>query len=85
MANIHIVWVQPLSHLPGVVAAPEPDRGGIGLLLGLLLSYSSASQNLVTFPNGSLLLGPLEAKGDIMRKPLGGMVGGPGPIFSPFH
>jgi hypothetical protein len=86
MADTHISWVQPcITHLPGVVAALEPDRGGIGLLLGPLLSYSPASQSLVTFPNGSLPLGPLEAKGDIMRKLLGGMVGGPSPMFLPFH
>jgi hypothetical protein len=67
------------------VVAWEPDRGGIVLLLGPLLSYSSASQNLVTFPNGSLPFGLSEAKGDIMRKPLCGMVGGLGPKFPLFH
>jgi hypothetical protein len=30
-------------------------------------------------------LGPLEAKGDIIRKPLGDMVEVPGPVFPPLH
>jgi hypothetical protein len=86
MADTHIAWVQLcMTHLSGVVAAQEPDGGGIGLLLGPFLSYSSASQNLVTFPNASLPLGPLEAKGCIKRKLLGDMVGGLGPMFPSFH
>jgi hypothetical protein len=64
MAHTHIAWVQPcMTHLPGVVAARESDGGGIGRLLGPLLSYSLASQNLVTFPNGFLPLGAVGGKG----------------------
>jgi hypothetical protein len=87
MADTHIAWVQPsMTHLPGVEAAREPDGGGIALLLGPLLSYLLASQNLVTFPSGSSIpLGSLEAKRGIMRELLGDMGGGLGPMFPPFH
>jgi hypothetical protein len=74
-----------MTHLPGVMAAWEPD-GGIELQLGPLHPYLSASQNLVTFPNGSSLpLGPLEVKRGIMRELLGDMGGGLGLMFPPFH
>jgi hypothetical protein len=83
MADTHVAWVQLcMTHLPGVAVAQEPDKGGIGLLMGPLLSCLPASQSLVTSPM-TLPLGPLEIKGDIMRKPLGGMVGGP--MFPSFH
>jgi hypothetical protein len=87
MANTHVAWVQPhMTHLSGVVVAREPDRGDIALLLGPLLPYLLASQNSVTFPNGSSLpLGSLEVKVGIMREPLGDMGGGPGPMFPTFH
>jgi hypothetical protein len=87
MADTRIEWVQLcMSHLPEVVAAQEPDRGGIAPLLGSLCLYLLASWNSVIIPNGSSLpLGLLEAKGDIMRELLSDKGGGPGPMFPPFH
>jgi hypothetical protein len=82
-----IAWVWPhMTHLPGVMAAPEPGTGGIVPQSGFLPPCLFASQSLATFPNGSYLsLGPLKAKESTMRELLDDMGGGSGPMPPPFH
>jgi hypothetical protein len=75
-----------MTHLPGVIMAPEPGAGGIMLQPSFLPPCLLASQSSVTFPNGVCLSpGPSKAKGDIMRELLDDMGGDLVPMSPPFH